>query len=60
MQRNTRHSTKEGVAMNTKQIFPIILIVLDLGACIMCAVNKDYKMALYWLSAGILNCCVTF
>lgn len=46
--------------MNTKQIFPIILIVLDVGACVMCAVNKDFKMALYWLSAGILNCCVTF
>nr|DAF33284.1 MAG TPA: hypothetical protein [Caudoviricetes sp.] len=23
-------------------------------------ISKDYKMAVYWLSAGILNICVTF
>lgn len=46
--------------MYTKLIFPVILIILDAGACVMCVVNKDYKMALYWLAAATLNCCVTF
>ena len=46
--------------MKTKYIFPIILIALDVGASIMYLLNKDFKMALYWLSAGVLNCCVTF
>jgi hypothetical protein len=43
-----------------KYIFPIILIALDLGAAIMYAIGKDFKMALYWVSAAVLNCCVTF
>ena len=44
----------------SKYIFPIILIILDVGAAVMCAIHKDFKMAIYWLSAAILNCCVTF
>ncbi len=43
-----------------KYIFPISLIVLDLGAALMYAVNKDFKMMTYWIAAAILNCCVTF
>lgn len=33
---------------------------LPLCACIGYVISKDYKMAVYWLSAGILNICVTF
>lgn len=44
----------------SKYIFPIILIALDLGAAIMYAIGKDFKMALYWVAAAVLNCCVTF
>ena len=43
-----------------KYIFPVILIVLDLGAALMYALNKDFKMMVYWISAAVLNCCVTF
>ena len=43
-----------------KYIFPISLIILDLGAALMYAVNKDFKMTTYWIAAAILNCCVTF
>ena len=44
----------------TKYIFPITLIILDLGAALMYALNKDFKMATYWIAAAVLNCCVTF
>lgn len=41
-------------------IFPIALILLDVGAAIMCIIGKDYKRAVYWLAAAVLNICVTF
>lgn len=44
----------------SKYIFPVSLIVLDLGAAIVYALNKDFKMATYWISAAVLNVCVTF
>ena len=43
-----------------KYIFPITLIVLDLGAAIVYAINKDFKMTVYWIAEAVLNCCVTF
>ena len=44
----------------TKYLFPVILIILDLGAALMYALNKDFKMMTYWMAAAILNVCVTF
>ena len=46
--------------MNSKYIFPLVLITLDIGAAIVYAVNKDFKMCVYWIAAAVLNCCVTF
>ena len=46
--------------MNTKYIFPLLLIILDVGAAIVYAVGKDFKMATYWIAATVLNICVTF
>lgn len=43
-----------------RYIFYCLLIALDVGAAIVYACNKDFKMALYWVAAAILNCCVTF
>ena len=43
-----------------KYIFPIVLIFLDIGAAVVYALNKDFKMAIYWLAAAVLNICVTF
>ena len=43
-----------------KYIFPSILIVLNFGAAVVCAGARDFKMALYWLAAAVLNICVTF
>ena len=44
----------------SKYAFPIALIILDLGAAIVYAFNKDFKMMTYWVAAAILNVCVTF
>ena len=44
----------------SKYIFPIALIIMQLGAAVGCAVNKDFKMAIYWIAAAVLNVCVTF
>ena len=46
--------------MKSTYFFPIAMIVLDIGAAIMCIVNKDYKKALYWIAAAVLNAAVTF
>lgn len=43
-----------------KYIFPIALIVLDVAAALVYLMHKDWKMALYWTAAAVLNCCVTF
>lgn len=41
-------------------IFPVALIALDVGAAVMCVFGKDYKRAVYWLAAAVLNVTVTF
>lgn len=41
-------------------IFPVALILLDVGAAVMCIIGKDYKRAVYWLAAAVLNVTVTF
>lgn len=46
--------------MKSTYIFPIVLIGLDIGAAVMCAVNKDWRKFIYWLAAAILNAAVTF
>jgi hypothetical protein len=46
--------------MKSTQIFPSILILLNIGAAIVYMVHKEYKMAIYWFSAAVLNAAVTF
>ena len=46
--------------MKATYIFLIILIILDVGAAIVNLCNKDYKMAIYWIAAAVLNAAVTF
>lgn len=41
-------------------IFPLLLILLDVGAAIIYTMQKDYKKAVYWLAAAVLNVTVTF
>lgn len=42
-----------------KYIFPIALVVLDFGAAVVYAALKDWRMAVYWLAATVLNITVT-
>ena len=46
--------------MRSEYIFPLLLILLDVGAAVIYAVQKDYKKAVYWIAAAILNVAVTF
>lgn len=43
-----------------KYLFPILLILLDVGAAVPYAFAGDYKKAVYWLATAVLNICVTF
>lgn len=46
--------------MKAQYIFPTVLIVMNIGAAIICAVNRDYQKSIYWIAAAVLNACVTF
>lgn len=46
--------------MKPTYIFPIVMIGMDIGAAVMCVIGKDYKKAVYWTAAAILNAAVTF
>lgn len=39
----------------TKYIFPVALIVLDFGAAIVYAAQKDIRMATYWFAAAAVE-----
>lgn len=45
--------------MNPK-IFPTVLIILDVLAAIPYMFEKDLRMTVYWLSAGLLTFSVTW
>jgi hypothetical protein len=46
--------------MKPEHIFPLLLILLDIGAAVIYATQKDIRMVVYWLAAAILNVAVTF
>ena len=48
------------VKIKSEYIFPLLLILLDVGAAVIYAIQKDYKKAVYWLAAAVLNVTVTF
>lgn len=43
-----------------RYVFPAALIVLDLGAAVVFAVEGDARRAIYWLAAAVLTVVVTF
>ena len=43
-----------------QQILPLVLIVIDVAAAIVCATHKEYKKSVYWIAAAVLNVTVTF
>lgn len=46
--------------MRQVYIFPVILILLDIGAAITYGIAGDWKKAIYWIAAAILSATVTF
>ena len=49
-----------GGMIDKTKIFPLLLIILDLGAAVMFVPRKDLGNIIYWLAAAILNIAVTF
>lgn len=43
-----------------QQVFPLLLIIINLFAAAVCFVQKDNKKGVYWLAAAVLNYTVTF
>lgn len=48
------------IKINTTQILPIAMILLDVGAAAVCLWNKDYRRTVCWIAAAVLNLTVTF
>lgn len=44
--------------MMSKYMFPIVLIILEIGAAVVYAFHKDLRMTVYWICAAVLNICV--
>lgn len=40
--------------------FPVLLILLDIGAGIVYASGGDIRKTVYWIAAAVLNVAVTF
>ena len=55
-----KKTKKERAKEVITQIFPIVLIALDVAAAAVYAANGDAKKAIYWIAAAVLNICVTF
>lgn len=51
---------RERITMKKQYIFPLILILLDVGAALVYLKSKDIRMTIYWLAAAVLNAAVTF
>jgi hypothetical protein len=43
-----------------EQILPLLLIIIDVLAAIVCFAQKDARRGVYWLAAAVLNVTVTF
>lgn len=43
-----------------EQVLPLMLIIIDLLAAIVCFIQNEPKKGVYWIAAAILNWTVTF
>ena len=44
----------------SKYIFPTIMILLNLGAAVVCGSQGDVRKVIYWIAAAVINAVVTF
>ena len=42
----------------SRYIFPIVIILLDIGAGVVYGIHKDIAKAVYWIAAAVLNIAV--
>jgi len=42
------------------QLFPAVLIALDIGAAVVYGVEGDWRRTIYWTAAAVLTVVVTF
>ena len=45
--------------INATQILPIAMILLDAGAAAVCLWHWDYRRAVYWIAAAVLNATIS-
>lgn len=45
--------------MNAKLLFPVAIIALQFGASVVYALSRDWRHAIYWISAVALNLAVS-
>ncbi len=41
--------------MKFENIFPVVLMIIDMLAAIIYIINKDFARALYWISAAAIT-----
>lgn len=46
--------------ISPEQVLPLILIIINLLAAIVCFVHGEHKKGVYWIAAAVLNYTVTF
>ncbi len=46
--------------MKLTQIFPTILILLDIAAAIVYACHGDWRRVIYWLAAAVITGSITY
>ena len=46
--------------INKTQIFPALLILIDVLSAIVYSLDGDWRKVIYWLAAAALNAAVTF
>ena len=46
--------------MKNTYIFPILLILLDVGAAWVYGAAHDWRKVIYWIAAAVINAAVTF
>jgi hypothetical protein len=46
--------------MKSQYIFPLALILLDIGAAVIYGFSGDWRKVIYWIAAAVLNVTVTF
>lgn len=46
--------------IHTRQLLPLVLIIIDLGAAFVYLAYGDWRRFVYWVAAAVLTAAVTF